>query len=80
MNFKDNFIKSLAIFVLGVTIVSFGLTGMNSYFPTSEFGHISSPLAYLFQIMFILFIISPPIIAVMLCLIWCELRKRNNLK
>lgn len=34
----------------------------------------------LFQLMFILFIISPPIIAVMLFLIWKELKKRNELK
>ncbi len=34
----------------------------------------------LFQIMFILFFISPPIIALMLFLIWKELKKRNELK
>jgi len=42
--------------------------------PTSE------PLARLFQLMFILFIISPPIIALMLFLIWKELRARNKMK
>jgi hypothetical protein len=42
--------------------------------PTSE------PLARLFQLMFILFIISPPIIAVMLFLIWKELKARNEMK
>ena len=42
--------------------------------PTSE------PLARLFQLMFILFFISPPIIAVMLFLIWKELRARNKMK
>ena len=40
----------------------------------------SSPMAYLFQILFILFLISPPIIAIYLCLIWKELKKRNELK
>ena len=42
--------------------------------PTSEL------MARLFQLMFILFFISPPIIALMLFLIWKELKKRNNLK
>jgi len=42
--------------------------------PTSE------PLARLFQLMFILFIISPPIIALMLFLIWKELKARNKMK
>ena len=42
--------------------------------PTSE------PLARLFQILFILFIISPPLIVVMLFLIWKELKARNKLK
>ena len=40
----------------------------------------SSPLVYLFQIMFILFFISPPIIAFMLFLIWKELKERNKMK
>ncbi len=40
----------------------------------------SEPLARLFQLMFILFIISPPIIALMLFLIWKELKTRNEMK
>jgi hypothetical protein len=40
----------------------------------------SNLLGYLFQIMFILFFISPPIIAVMLFLIWKELKERNKMK
>jgi hypothetical protein len=40
----------------------------------------SEPLARLFQLMFILFIISPPIIALMLFLIWKELKERNRMK
>ena len=40
----------------------------------------SEPLARLFQLMFILFIISPPIIALMLFLIWKELKARNRMK
>lgn len=40
----------------------------------------SEPLAQLFQILFILFIISPPIIVVLLILIYRELKSRNKLK
>ncbi len=40
----------------------------------------SDPLAYLFQIIFILFFISPPLIVLMLFLIWKELKERNRLK
>lgn len=40
----------------------------------------SELMARLFQLMFILFFISPPIIVVMLFLIWKELKKRNELK
>ena len=42
--------------------------------PESEF------MARLFQLMFILFFISPPIIALMLFLIWRELKARNKMK
>ena len=40
----------------------------------------SHPLAYLFQILFFLFLISPPIIALMLYLIWKELKERGKMK
>ncbi len=40
----------------------------------------SEPLAQLFQVMFILFLISPPLIVLMLFLIWKELKKRNQMK
>lgn len=40
----------------------------------------SSPLAFVFQIIFILFFISPPLIVVLLFLIWKELKERNKLK
>ncbi|MGI8787441.1 MAG: hypothetical protein ACR2HG_06760 [Pyrinomonadaceae bacterium] len=50
-------------------------------FSISEISRTTSrPLAYLFQILFLLFIISPPIIALMLFLIWKELKKRNEMK
>lgn len=38
------------------------------------------PMQYLFQILFFLFIISPPLIVVFLYLIWKELKERNKLK
>jgi hypothetical protein len=40
----------------------------------------SNLLGYLFQIMFILFFISPPLIVVLLFLIWQELKERNKMK
>ena len=40
----------------------------------------SDLLPYVFQIIFILFFISPPIIALMLFLIWKELKERNKMK
>jgi hypothetical protein len=52
-----------------VISASFPLTGTKSEF-----------LARLFQLMFILFFISPPIIAVMLFLIWKELKEKNKMK
>jgi hypothetical protein len=47
----------------------------------SAFGITKSDLlGYVFQIIFILFFISPPIIALMLFLIWKELKERNKMK
>ncbi len=40
----------------------------------------SNPLGYLFHLMFILFFISPPIIAFLLFLIWKELKEKNRMK
>jgi len=40
----------------------------------------SNPMDRIFQIIFILFFISPPLIVLLLFLIWCELRKRNEHK
>lgn len=39
---------------------------------------ISNPMDRVFQIIFILFFISPPLIVILLFMIWCELRKRNE--
>lgn len=40
----------------------------------------SNPMEKIFQIIFILFFISPPLIVILLFMIWCELRKRNEHK
>lgn len=40
----------------------------------------SDPLEMLFRIMFILFFISPPLIVLLLFLIWRELKARNEMK
>ena len=40
----------------------------------------SNPMHRIFQIIFILFFISPPLIVILLFMIWCELRKRNEHK
>ena len=47
---------------------------------SSENNQSADPLAYLFQIIFILFFISPPLIVILLFLIWRELKTRNSLK
>ncbi len=44
-------------------------------FPTAE-----DPMVLLFRLLFILFIISPPLIVVLLFLIWRGLKNRNKLK
>lgn len=38
------------------------------------------PMQFLFKILFMLFFISPPLIVVLLFLIWKELKERNKLK
>ena len=40
----------------------------------------SNPMDRIFQIIFILFFISPTLIVILLFMIWCELRKRNEHK
>jgi hypothetical protein len=40
----------------------------------------SNPMHRIFQIIFILFFISPPLIVILLFLIWCEMKKRNDNK
>lgn len=52
--------------------------------PTVVISEIDQPpsrlLPHLFHLLFILFIISPPLIALFLFLIWRELKARNELK
>ena len=45
-----------------------------------QFSTFADPLESLFRLLFILFIISPPLIVIFLYLIWKELKKRNKLK
>jgi hypothetical protein len=54
--------------------------------PPGELASVSSlnrsaaPLDRVFQLIFILFFVSPPLIVILLFLIWRELKKRNRLK
>jgi hypothetical protein len=45
---------------------------------SSADNQISNPMDRVFQIIFILFFISPPLIVILLFLIWCEMKKRND--
>jgi len=41
---------------------------------------IASPMAYIFQILFLLFLISPPLMVLLLFCIWQELKEKNRMK
>lgn len=80
MKSNCKFLYALAAFVtvkIFFLSIMFGMNGdlfgYNSFLA-------SNPMQSLFQILFILFIISPPLIVLMLFLIWKELKKRNKLK
>lgn len=45
-----------------------------------QFPLAAHPMEYLFRLLFILFIISPPLVVLFLYLIWKELKNRNKLK
>ena len=77
MNYNQIWTKIFAVFVFAF-IVSF--TAPFELFNLSQFGFASHLLARLFQLLFILFIISPPLIVVLLFLIWQELKQRNKMK
>jgi hypothetical protein len=69
--------KLFALFVFAIAAYSF--TASAEFYDISQFGyHAAHPIARLFQLLFILFIISPPLIVVMLYLIWKELKDRNK--
>lgn len=75
--------KLLVLLLIGVAIA--GLLGnehspLSALFDSRNLQTYSSPLAYLFQLMFILFFISPPIMAFLLFMIWKELKERNRMK
>lgn len=88
---NNRYAKFVALLLIGLCFVSFGLSGDSSshsvlqttspaIYEMTDYAARRDPLAFLFQIMFILFFISPPIIAFLLFLIWCELKKRNDKK
>jgi len=52
------------------------LTGLVAYENEGD----SEPMAYLFQLLFILFLISPPLMVLLLFCIWKELKEKNSLK
>lgn len=78
MNCKQGLIK---LFALSVFLIVVGFTAPVGLFGVSQFDfHADHPLDRLFQVLFILFIISPPLIVVLLYLIWQELKQRNKMK
>jgi hypothetical protein len=80
MKSNCKFLYALAAFVsvkLFFLSIMFGING--ELFGYGSFIN-SNPLQYLFQIMFILFFISPPLIVILLFLIWKELKNRNKMK
>lgn len=74
---NKKFIYAIAAFIaFKLTFISFAL-GFNNVgwnFTSSD------PMESLFRILFILFIVSPPLIVVILFLILRELKKRNKMK
>lgn len=86
---KGSFMKIFSVLLIGVLAVSFSLTGRSGdrlhavshrVVEVSQMNTASELLVYLFQILFILFIISPPLIVLLLFLIWRELKTSNKLR
>lgn len=76
---KCNLFKPLA--ALAFVTILFAFVPFENSSGVFSFGsYYSEPLARLFQLLFILFIISPPLIVVMLYLIWKELKEKNKIK
>jgi hypothetical protein len=70
--------KLFALLLLGIVVLS--LTG-NAIPRISQLNQPPSDLlTFLFQILFWLFFISPPLIVLLLFLIWRELKERNRMK
>jgi uncharacterized membrane protein len=78
MNCRKKLITTFVAIVLGITLLSFDAPGGFLNFSPSYVA--MDPLARLFQILFILFIISPPLIVILLYKIWQELKERNKMK
>lgn len=74
-----------ALITFKILFLYFSL-GLNDYTGLTVFGQnmenilSADPMETLFRILFFLFFLSPPIIVVLLFMIWCELRKRNKMK
>lgn len=74
-----------ALITFKILFLYFSL-GLNEYTSVTVFGKnlenilSADPMETLFRIIFFLFILSPPIIVILLIMIWCELRKRNKMK
>jgi len=80
---NKKFIYAIAAFIaFKLIFISFMLGLNNTVSKFFAFGNLtfSDPMESLFRIIFILFIISPPLIVVMLYLIWRELKERNKMK
>ena len=76
---KCSFVKMFV--AIAFAIVAFTFSPLGDSFGVMLFGSdASEPSARLFQILFFLFIISPPLIVVMLYLILQELKTRNKMK
>jgi membrane protease YdiL (CAAX protease family) len=76
---KCSFVRIFTALIFG--IIAFTFSPFGDSFGVLLFGSdASEPSARLFQILFFLFIISPPLIVVLLYLIWQELKTRNKMK
>lgn len=76
---KCNFVRIFTALMFAV--IAFSFSPLADSFGVAAFGSAANdPLARVFQILFILFIISPPLIVVMLYLIWKELKAKNKME
>lgn len=69
-----NFVRLTTALVFAIVAIAFSPLADSLSYNASE------PFARLFQILFFLFIISPPLIVVLLYLIWKELKAKNEMK